>query len=421
MYRELNLPYGAGEAPVRLPAQNLAGVFAPQAVPACEDPRVEIQRALFNPLNSPPLSELVKAGERVVILVDDHTRSTPAALILPPVLETLTRGGTRPEDVTILVTHGTHRLSSEAEVRQKVGDFVYDNFRVEQHNSEDEANLVYLGLTRYGTPVWVNRLVVEAQRCIGIGHIGPSPYAGYSGGVKLIVPGVAGLDTINMTHELVPLGFRHSGRVDVPCRLSLEAAAALVKLDFLIDVVLSQDERLARAFAGSPQSVFQAGLALARQVYEVTCPTELDAAITSAYPYEIDLYQALRAIEFADAHVRQGGSILLVAACPEGWGDAQFQALMADRARKPEDYLRDVARRNGKVTFSVLGYAVARIRSEKKLYILSEGIPRAELSAAGFHPLDTLQQGAELLAGEYGPQYRVAVFPKGATTVPVAP
>ena len=416
---KIELPYGAGRLAFQLPAANLAGIYAPQPIAACPDVTAEVARALANPLDTPPLSHLVRPGERVVILVDDHTRSTPVAQILPPLLEGMQAGGVRDQDITILITHGTHRPSSEKEVGDKVGEETRRRYRVVQHQCTEESSQVYVGLTRRGTPVWVNRLVVEADRRLGIGHIGPSPYAGYSGGGKLILPGVAALDTINANHSYVPLGFRQPGCVELPCRQDIDEAAELVKLDLVLNVVLNQEEQVVRAFAGTPARVFQAGLPLARQVYEVACPAPVDIAITSGCPYDLDLYQAVRAVEYADTIVRPGGSILLVAACPDGVGGEEFYQLLADPTKKPDDFLRDVVRRRGKVTFSVLGYCLARIKEEKELYIVSEGVGERELAAMGFHHQATLQAGVEALLAKHGPRARVAVFPRGAATIPV--
>lgn len=385
---------------------------------ACLEPVEEIARALAQPLDIPPLSSIVQPDENVVILVDDHTRPTPVAEVLPLLLGELQAGGVRDENVTILITHGTHRLSTDEEVRRKVGEHVFAHFYIVQHKCDDERNQYYLGLTSRGTPVWVNKLVVEADRCVGIGHIGPSPYAGYSGGGKLIVPGVASLDTINANHSLIVLGFRQPGRIDVPCRLDIEEAAAMVKLDMVVNVVLSQEEKVIRAFAGTQARVFQEGLKLARQVYEVSYREKVDIAVTAGYPYDFDLYQAMRAVEYADAIVRKGGSILMAAACPEGIGSQDLYHLMADRTKKPDDFLRDIVRRNGKVTFGVLGYNLARIKAEKKLYLVSEGIADAEVAAMGLQRPVTLQVGLDALLREYGPQARVAVFPMGSSTIP---
>src|SRR3990170_332266 len=419
MEQEIQLPYGAGRLKAHLPEVCLTGVYLPRPVHSCTDPVVAIERALANPLDTPHISEIVRPGEKVVILIDDHTRVTPTALLLPPMLQAMRQSGVSDEDITILITHGTHRLSSDEEVRRKVGDEVYGRLRIEQHQCEDERNQVYVGMTSRGTPVWINRLVVEADRRIGIGHVGPSPYAGYSGGLKLLVPGVAALDTIDANHSLVPLGFRRSADVTMLCRLDIEEAANLVGLDLVVDVVLCQDEQIAQVFAGTPERVHREGLALARQVYEVPTPDGVDVAITSGYPYDLDLYQAVRAVEYADLVVREGGSILLVAACPDGIGGEEFYRLMADHTKKPEDFLRDIVRRNGKVTYSVLGYALARIKAEKKLYIITEGISNIELEAMGFYPLTSFQEGVDTLLSQYGSQAQVIVFPSGSSTIPV--
>ncbi len=414
----IRLPYGDGELTAHVPEANLEGTYLPTTVEACSDLVAEVAHAVANPLDTPPLPDIVQRGEQITILVDDHTRTTPAAKILPPVLESLRAGGIRDDDVTILVTHGTHRLSTEDEVRHKVGDQVYGAYKIEQHRCTDEENQVYVGLTSWGTPIWVNRLVAEADRCIGIGHVGPSPYAGYSGGSKLILPGVAALDTINANHALVALGFRRPGRVDVPCRLDIQEAGSLCPTDFVVDVVLCQDHGVTCALAGTPDRVFQQGVALARPVYEVTCPQALDVAVTSGHPYDIDLYQAVRAVEYADAVVREGGAILLVAACPEGVGGDDFFRLMADEKKKPDDYLRDVVRRNGKVTFSVLGYFLARIKEEKHLAIITDGIADVDLDAMGWEHAPSLQEGIDALLERYGPQTRVGVFSRGSATIP---
>jgi len=417
--RVIQLPFGAQTLELRLPEANLAGVFAPQPVEPCPDLRAEVLRALAEPLGCPPLSALPRPGENVVILVEDHTRPTPTADLLPPVLEALTQAGVRDADITILITHGTHRLSTDQEVRRIVGPGPSRGLRVVQHRCDEQDNQVYVGLTSRGTPVWVNRLVLEADRRIGIGYIGPSPYAGYSGGWKLIVPGVAGLDTINANHSLVPLGFRRPGSVELPTRLDIEEAAAMVGMDLVLDVVLCQDERVAQAFAGTPDEVFRAGLALSRRVYEVACPRELDIAIAAGYPYDIDLYQAVRAVEYADAAVGAGGSIVLVATCPDGVGGDDFYHLMSESGSKPDDFLRAVVRRNGMVTFSVLGYCLARIKQEKSLYLVTEGIAERTAEAMGFRPLKAIQPGVDALLEEYGPKARVGVFPMGSSTIPI--
>jgi nickel-dependent lactate racemase len=415
---QLELRYGDQTLEFSLPRRDSVYFLAPGSVSACVDPQQEIKKALDQPIDTLPVRGLVHSGEKVLILVDDHTRTTPVAMILPHLLQRLRSSGIEDENVTIMIANGAHRLSSDAEVRHKVGERIHRQYRIVQHRCCDEHSHVYLGLTSRGTPVWVDRRAVETDHCFGIGHIDPSTFAGYSGGHKLIIPGIASLDTIDANHSLVPLGFRRHGRVDVPCRLDLEEAAAMLKVDLLVNVVLCQDGRIARAFAGSPSSVFREGVRVARQIYEVACPGPMDVAIASGHPYDIDLYQAARAVQFADGIVREGGSIVLVARCSDGFGDPDFYRLLTEPRKPPEDFLCGMVRRNGKVTYNVLGYFLARIRAEKTLYAVTEDISREALLAAGFTSSSSLQARVRALLEEYGPRARIAVLPSGSATVP---
>ncbi len=417
MDTSIQLKYGNSNVAVTLPSTNLLGIFEPSALPPLTNMVEDLHQSMMHPLSRPPLDEIVKPNEKIVILIDDHTRGTPTALILPEVIQVLHQANVPDHNITIMITHGTHRLCSEDEVKQKVGEEIYQQYTIVQHRCDDEENQVYLGITQRGTPVWINRIVVEADKRIGIGHIGPSPYAGYSGGLKLIVPGVASLDTINANHSMVPVGFRKAGAVDIPTRQDIDEAAAMVGIDFLIDVVLDREDRAIKFFTGDPNVVYQQGVALAKQVFEVALPQPVDIAITSAYPYDLDLYQGVRAVEYADSVVKEGGSILLIAALPEGWGDEEFHQLMKDRTKTPQHFLRDINRRNGKVTFNVLGYNLARIKQEKNLFIFTQGIPASELEEAGFNCTDNLQQGIEKLLEKHGANSQVAVFPIGSASV----
>jgi nickel-dependent lactate racemase len=416
---EIQLAYGPDAMAADVPEANTVGIYAPQRVQAKGDVEIAIEQSLARPIDVPSLSEMVSPGETVAVLLDDHTRTTPAAMILPHILRELVHGGVRSQDITILITHGTHRLSREDEVRHKVGPEVYGRYRIEQHQSTDEGNLVYVGMTSRGTPVWINRLVVDADRRIGIGHVGPSPFSGYSGGNKLVLPGVAGLDTINANHSLVPLSFRRPGCVDLPCRLDIDEAGGLLPLVMVVNVIENQRREVCHVLTGTPSRVFEAGVPLARQIFEVGCPEEVDIAVTSGNPYEIDLFQAVRAVQFADVVVREGGSILLVAPCPDGVGAEAFYRLMSDATKRPEDVLREIARRTGNVGFSALGYNLIRIRTEKSLHIVTDGISPAELESMGFRPWSSLAAGVTGLLAEYGPQARIAAFPLGSATIPV--
>lgn len=412
------LPFGKQQLNFQVSAENLVGVLAPHPVPACPDPIMEIRRALDHPLGTGPIEQIAQAGEKVLILVDDYTRDTPVKLILPLMLERLVSCGVCEQDITLLVSTGTHRPCSESELLDKLGVSVYGRFCIEQHDCNDRNSQVFLGLTARATPVWVNHLVVESERVFGIGHIDPSDYAGYAGGYKLIVPGVAALETVDTNHTLAALSFRHYGSVDLPCRQDIDEAGAMVRVDQFVNVVLSQDGQIARAFAGAPKQIHTAGVELAKTVYEVDCPAAVDVAVVSAYPYDVDFYQAMRAIEYADLIVRPGGSILVVAPCPDGMGSEGFYRLLAEPGQKPDDFLRNIARRNGKVTYNVLGYFLSQIRTEKRLFGYLPGIPAQELESIGIHKVNALQAGIDSILQTYGALARLAVLPVGSATIP---
>ena len=320
-----------------IPDKYLLGVFSPKSIKVVDDLDQEVLRALNNPLNSSPLDCIVNPGDRVVLLVDDHTRETPTVKILAHVLEQISRAGVKDRNLNILVARGTHRPLMARELEDKIGINVLKRFRVIQHDCHKEDEMAFAGITRLGTPVWINRLVLEADKRIGIGHIGPSPYAGYSGAGKLIVPGAASIDTVNFNHSFIPLIFRkigHMGReFHLITRQDIDEAAALVGMELVVNVVMNTEGKVVKAFAGKPESVFEEGLKLARRIHEVELPGSVDIALTSGNPYSIDLYQAMRAAEYADIAVNENGAILLLADCPDGEYGVGY-ALRFDRCHR---------------------------------------------------------------------------------------
>lgn len=416
----VELPDGKRNLGFRIPEVNWAGSYAPAQATDLPDPDEAIAQALAHPLNRPRLRDIVRSGERVVIIVDDHTRVTPAQLIIPHVAAELEAAGVPDKDVTIVIARGTHRPSTQAEVLKKLGAGLLNRFRVIQHDCQDEQNQTFIGITSLATPVWINTEVAAADRRIALGHIGPSPYAGYSGGGKLILPGVAALDTINYNHSFVPAAFRRHGSTNIPTRRDMDEAIAMVGIDMEIDTVFDSEERIITVMAGDPAQVYRRGVALAKPLFEVNLPRWLDVAVASGVPYTIDLYQAARAVEYADAAVRPGGSIVLLADCPDGVGGDEFYHLLASD-RTADDFLRAAGRRTLKVTFAVLGYFLARIKHDKAIYVKTDHIPDETLRAMGFIPCHDLQTTIDNLLAQYGPEATVAGFPRGSVTIPVLP
>jgi nickel-dependent lactate racemase len=414
----VELPDGKKNVTFRLPESHWVGSYAPAQATSLPNPEEAIAQALAHPLNRPRLRELVRPGEKIAIIVDDHTRATPAWRILPHVAAELEAAGLPDKDVTVVIARGTHRPSTETEVLKKLGATMLNRFQVIQHDCQDEQNQTFMGITSLATPVWINSQVAAADRRIAIGHIGPSPYAGYSGGGKLILPGVAALDTINFNHSFVPAAFRRHGSVDLPTRRDMDEAIALVGVDMEIDTVFDSEERIITVLAGDPAQVYRRGVALAKPLFEVSLSQRLDVAVASGEPYSLDLYQASRAVEYADGAVRPGGTIVVVADCPDGVGGDEFYHLLTGE-RRADDFLRAAGRRTLKVTFAVLGYFLARIKEDKTIYVKTDNISDDTLRAMGFQPCHDLQATIDTLLAHYGPKAAVAAFPRGSVTIPV--
>lgn len=197
----LELPYGRTRLPLHVPPENLLAVVEPAEVAPAVDPAAEVRRALREPVGSRPLSELVRPGQKVLIIIDDNTRPTPQHQVLPPVLAELA-SVTRNLHLKILIATGTHRAMTPEEIRAKVGAEIASQHTILNHDWANEANLVELGITHNGTPIKVNRLVQEADLVLAIGATVPHCLAGWGGGAKIVQPGVCGKDTTNMTHAL---------------------------------------------------------------------------------------------------------------------------------------------------------------------------------------------------------------------------
>ncbi|MDN5344163.1 MAG: lactate racemase [Clostridia bacterium] len=246
-------------------------------------------------------------------MVDDISRPTPVADILPLVMEELVAGGLEPGRVTVVVATACHRCHAAEDNLKKIGPLSEQLCVV---NHDPIGNLVYLGATTRGTPLYINKYVAEADLKVGIGCIVPHSMAGYGGGAKIILPGVAGLETVKANHSLYGERGDPAGS---SLRYDIHEAAAKIGLDFIINVVFTGDIRVGGIFSGHYIEAFEEGVRFARQVYHTTLPDRANVVIANAYPLDLDLFQACKALWMAD-HYPEADSLVLVAGCPEGVG-----------------------------------------------------------------------------------------------------
>jgi lactate racemase len=289
----------------------------PADIESVDDISKEVLRTLENPIDSKRLGEIVKKGDKVVILVDDITRLTPAKQILPHVLDEINLGGVPDDDIIIVIALGTHRPMTQSEINEKYGEEVVNRIKIINHNYLDKDNLKHYGITRRGTDIWVNRLVVDADVRIGIGNIVPHYPTGWSGGAKILLPGVAGEHTTGQVH-LLGATEQLLGQVETPCREEMEDFAAATGFDFILNTVLDRDGKVVHMVAGHIIAAHREGVKWGKKVFGVPYTEKTDITISSSFPVDRDLFQASKGIFSAVISTKKGGEVILLSPCFEG-------------------------------------------------------------------------------------------------------
>ncbi|MBS7608405.1 MAG: nickel-dependent lactate racemase [Candidatus Bathyarchaeia archaeon] len=319
-------PYGKTEVCLRVPARNFLGVIEPREKPGVPDARAEVERALKEPIGSKRLCEIAKSGQKVVVVVDDATRPVPSHVMVPPILDELNSAGVRDEDVTVIFGCGAHRAVTREEAVRLLGESVLNRVKVLSHDCR-ASDLVYVGTTRYGTKVYLNRVFAEADVKILTGDICFHYFAGYGGGRKSVLPGVAGEESIKANHAMFLHPNAKTGVLEGnPVHEDMVEASRMAKVDFILNVVVNMKGEVVRAFAGDVEKAFHEGVKLVDEMYRVPVDRRADIVVVSpgGYPADVDLYQAYKGVDSALEVVKRGGVIVLAAECSEGYGNQAF-------------------------------------------------------------------------------------------------
>jgi nickel-dependent lactate racemase len=320
------LPYGKSDVCVRIPARNLLGSIEPKQVPGADDVKAEVERALSEPIGSKRLSEIAQPEHKIAIVVDDFTRSTPSHIMLPPVLAELNAAGVKDENVTVIFGCGTHRAVKPEEAKRILGAEVLNRVKTVSHNCNAQ-DLVLVGKTKHGTTVRVNRVFAEADVKILLGDVNLHYYAGYGGGRKSVMPAISCKETISHNHAMLLHPNARTGVLEGnPIHEDMTEAARLAKVDFILNVVTNSKGQIVKAFAGDLEQAFLEATKLVDEIYRAQVDRRADVVVVSpgGYPADINLYQAYKALDNALEVVKRGGTIIMVAECPEGHGNQVF-------------------------------------------------------------------------------------------------
>jgi len=412
------IPYGKTEICARIPTRNYIGNIEPKEKEGVKDTRAEIERALSEPIGTKLLSELVKPGDKIAIVVDDQTRSTPSQLIVPPILDELKKTGVKDEDIKIIMGCGTHRPTKPEEMNALLGEETLQRVKVISHDCRAK-DLAYLGRTKALTKVYVNKVFAEADVRVLTGDIGLHYYAGYGGGRKSVLPAVSGEETIQHNHAMILHPKARTGVLEGnPVHEDMVEAARLAKIDFIVNIVTNSKRELVKAYAGDLEQAFYEGVKLVDEMYKVPIERRADIVVVSpgGHPHDIDLYQAYKGVDDALDAVKRGGVVIWAAECPEGHGNEVFYDWMT-RFKDPREMEAEIKRH-----FQLGGhkaYYLARALQRVQIILVST-LP--DYLAAGAFRLRTARALNDALRDAFdivGKDGKVWVMPHGNITLPI--
>lgn len=413
----VRLEYGRTGLDVALPDRNVVKCLGYQPAEPLADPRRSIEASLLQPISIPPLAELARGRNSACVVVSDVTRPVPNSIILPPILETLERSGIPRDRILILIATGLHRPNLGAELTEMVGRPIIERYRIENHHGREQSEHVYLGESPRGVPVWIDRRYLEADLKITTGLIEPHFMAGFSGGRKLVCPGLAGFETIRAWHS--PRFLEHpNARSGVlqgnPVHEENTWIARRAGCDFILNTVIDAQRRILRVVAGDMEKALECGADFVRRLTTDRLPHPADIVVTSSagYPLDTTFYQSVKGMVAGLEIVRPGGTIVLAASLSEGIGSPEFQAIFEENPSL-ETFMERIT--SGQY-FKMDQWQVeelARVRRKANVVVVSDGLPPETLERFFVRTAPSVETAVADCLKQYGPDATIAVIPKG--------
>lgn len=407
------LPFGRQD--VSLKISDRTKVLQARAAPALADPVADITEALANPIQSSSLREIAKGKSSAVVVVSDFTRPVPHKVLLPPLLKEITASGIPPERTTLLYACGLHRPMSDEEIVENLGSRIAKDYKVVNHYATDEESLADLGEAQQGVPLKISRHLLAADVKILTGLIEPHLMAGFSGGCKLVAPGVASAETIKALHSpqfLEDPRCREGQLENNPLQNVIRSIGRTVGVDFILNVILDEKRWITGVFAGQPTEAHDAGAAFYKKWQQVECE-ESDVVVTTSagWPLDASLYQAVKGLTAALPALRPGGTLFLVAECYEGLGSSSFREELAT-INDADEYLHRIVHRAEVKTDQWQLEELCKVLRKGKVVVYS---PRLAEEYAG--ELFTFARDLNLEVGEAlakaGTEAKLTVIPQG--------
>ena len=414
----MELKYGQGSVRFFLKNKNILKILSSEEQELLLNPEDKLRDLLKNPISCSSLRDLIiqKEAQKILIIVNDITRPTPYKIILPPLLDELKQIGIKRKNITFIIATGSHRSNSEEEIKNVFGEVIPSTYKFINHNGNDPY-LKDLGKLKSGNELWVDPIVSKVDFIITTGVIVPHYMAGFSGGRKSILPGICGRKTIETNHSnMVHPNARAGNLRDNPVHEEMQEAAGKVGVDFNINVVSNEHHEIIKIVAGELYKSWLKGVEACKKTY--LCPIKQKAEVVIAspggYPKDINVYQAQKALENAYQAVKPGGTIILLAECSEGYGEATFEKWI-EEANTTDDIIKRLKKK------FVLGghkaYAIARVAKEVEVILISS-LPQDKVRKLFFIPMENISQALNYVKDKYGEDFQAYILPSGNNTVP---
>ena len=417
---KLRLDYGTTGLLADFPDDRTT-VIEPVYVPPAADAHETLIAALRNPIGKPPLRELIRPGRKIGISVCDITRAQPRPSMLEALFSEMP--GVRLEDVTILIATGTHRRNNEAEIERMLGRKFAGGCHVICHDARDAASLVHVGDTRTGVRVLLNRAWVESDFKITTGFVEPHFFAGFSGGPKMVAPGLAGLDTVMELHNAARIGHPKAtwGITEGnPIHDDVREISRMTGVDFALDVTLNRDQQITMAFAGDLLQEHAAACAYAKQsaMRAVGSPFDVVVTTNSGYPLDQNLYQAVKGISAAAKIVKESGKIICAAECRDGIPDHGAYGQILASGSSPRQLLDMIESPGYSRPDQWQVQIQAQVQLKAQVLLKSDRLRPDQVRAAHFEPIDDISIAVDQALRQAGSNAKLCVLPQGPQTIP---
>jgi len=413
----VKLEYGKTGLEVTLPADRVIHTLGYKNAQPLADPAAELARKLARPTGTPPLSEIARGRRSACVVISDITRPVPNRLILGQILPTLEAAGIPRDKITILIATGLHRPNEGDELIELVGAEIAERYRVENHHGTILSEHTHLGDSPRGVPIWIDSRYVEADLKITTGLIEPHLMAGFSGGRKLICPGIAALETVKVWHG--PAFLEHP-RADCgildgnPVHEENTWIGRRTGCDFIVNAVIDAERRPLALVAGDMEAAFLEGVAFVRGVVVDTVPAPVDVVVTSCagYPLDTTFYQAVKGLTGALPIVKQGGTIIMAASLSEGIGSPEFERLFTENPSL-EVFVERILGKDYFVMDQWQLEELAKVARKAEVRIVSDGLPAATIDKLFVRSAASVEQAVAESLAAHGPKATMAVIPKG--------